>query len=81
MSTNGGWVADVFISYKREERQAVERLAQELRKLGLDVWFDASLNAGEAFSDEIDREARAAKAILSDKALQLYRSNASAPQP
>jgi hypothetical protein len=57
-------VADVFISYKREERQAVERLAQELRRLGLDVWFDASLNAGEAFSDEIDREAHAAKAIL-----------------
>jgi len=57
-------VADVFISYKREERQAVERLAQELRRLGLDVWFDASLNAGEAFSDEIDREARAAKTIL-----------------
>jgi formylglycine-generating enzyme required for sulfatase activity len=57
-------VADVFISYKREERQAVERLALELRKLNLDVWFDASLNAGEAFSDEIDREAHAAKAIL-----------------
>jgi hypothetical protein len=57
-------MADVFISYKREEQQAVERLAQELRRLGLDVWFDASLNAGEAFSDEIDREARAAKAIL-----------------
>jgi formylglycine-generating enzyme required for sulfatase activity len=57
-------VADVFISYKREERQAVERLAQELRRLGLDVWFDASLNAGEAFSDEIDREAHAAKIIL-----------------
>jgi formylglycine-generating enzyme required for sulfatase activity len=57
-------VADIFISYKREERQAVERLAQELRRLGLDVWFDASLNAGEAFSDEIDREARSAKAIL-----------------
>jgi formylglycine-generating enzyme required for sulfatase activity len=57
-------VADVFISYKREEREAVERLAQELRRLGLDVWFDASLNAGEAFSDEIDREARAARVIL-----------------
>ncbi len=60
----GTGVADVFISYKREERQAVERLAQELRMLGLKVWFDASLNAGEAFSDEIDREAHAAKAIL-----------------
>lgn len=57
-------MADVFISYKREERQAVKRLAQELRRLGLDVWFDASLNAGEAFSDEIDREAHATKAIL-----------------
>lgn len=57
-------MADVFISYKREERQAVERLAHELRQLGLEVWFDASLNAGEAFSDEIDREAHAAKAIL-----------------
>lgn len=60
----GAWVADVFISYKREERVAVERLAQELSALGLSVWFDASLSAGEAFADEIDREARAAKVIL-----------------
>jgi hypothetical protein len=37
----GAWVADVFIGYKREERAAVERLAQELRVLGLSVWFDA----------------------------------------
>jgi formylglycine-generating enzyme required for sulfatase activity len=57
-------MADVFISYKREERPQVERLAQELRALGLSVWFDASLNAGEAFSDEIDREAHDAKTIL-----------------
>jgi formylglycine-generating enzyme required for sulfatase activity len=57
-------MADVFISYKREERTAVERLAHELRALGLSVWFDASLSAGESFSDEIDREARSAKAIL-----------------
>jgi hypothetical protein len=57
-------MADVFISYKREERAAVERLAQELRALGLSVWFDASLSAGETFSDEIDREARTAKVIL-----------------
>lgn len=57
-------MADVFISYKRDEREAVERIAQELRALGLDVWFDASITAGSAFSDEIDREARAARAIL-----------------
>jgi len=57
-------MADVFISYKREERAQIERLAAALRDLGLSVWFDASLSAGESFSSEIDREARAAKAIL-----------------
>ncbi len=57
-------MADVFLSYKREERAEVERLATALRGLGLDVWFDASLSAGEAFSDEIDREVRAARVVL-----------------
>lgn len=57
-------MADVFISYKRDERAAVERIAEGLRELGLAVWFDASLSAGDAFSDEIDREARAARCIL-----------------
>lgn len=57
-------MADVFISYKREERPAVEHLAATLRGLNLSVWFDASMTAGESFSDEIDREARNAKAIL-----------------
>ncbi len=42
----------------------MEALATGLRGLGLAVWFDASMSAGEAFSDEIDREAHGAKAIL-----------------
>jgi hypothetical protein len=57
-------MADVFISYKRDERDAIERIAHQLRALGFEVWFDASMSAGDAFSDEIDREARAAQAIL-----------------
>ncbi len=57
-------MADIFISYKREERSEVERLATALRGLGFDVWFDASLSAGEAFSDQIDREVKAAKVVL-----------------
>lgn len=57
-------MADVFISYKQDERHAVERLATALRAAGLSVWFDASVSAGEAFSDEIDREAREAYAVL-----------------
>jgi hypothetical protein len=57
-------MADVFLSYKRDERAAVETIASRLRDLGLTVWFDASMSAGETFNAEIDREARAAKAIL-----------------
>lgn len=57
-------MADVFISYKRDEKPAVERIAAILRDLGLSVWFDASMSAGDTFSDEIDREARSAKSIL-----------------
>lgn len=57
-------MADVFLSYKRDERAAVETIASRLRDLGLTVWFDASLSAGETFNAEIDREARAARAIL-----------------
>lgn len=57
-------MADVFISYKQDERPVIERIATSLRAVGLSVWFDASMSAGETFNDEIDREARAAKAVL-----------------
>ncbi|MBX3427942.1 MAG: TIR domain-containing protein [Hyphomonadaceae bacterium] len=57
-------MADVFVSYKRDQRSVVDALSAKLRILGLSVWFDASLNAGDAFSDEIDREAQAAKCVL-----------------
>jgi formylglycine-generating enzyme required for sulfatase activity len=60
----GRGVADVFISYKQDERPAIEQIATRLRALRLSVWFDASMSAGESFNDEIDREARAASAIL-----------------
>jgi N-acetylmuramidase/TIR domain len=57
-------MADVFISYKREERDAVTLLAEKLRALQLDVWFDGKLRTGGAFDDEIAREIEAAKAVL-----------------
>jgi MFS transporter, AAHS family, vanillate permease len=56
--TPGERMTDVFISYKREERPLVEQIAYALVDLGFDVWFDASLTAGESFSDEINRVAR-----------------------
>ena len=39
-------MADVFISYKREDRPLVEEIAARLRRLKLTVWFDAGLAGG-----------------------------------
>lgn len=57
-------MADVFISYRRSEREQCESISQELQRAGLTVWFDAELEGGQHFPDVIDREVRAAKAVL-----------------
>jgi TIR domain/MlaD protein len=57
-------MADVFISYKREERAQVERIAARLSELGISVWFDSRLPSGESFDEEINREIHAAKCVL-----------------
>lgn len=57
-------VADVFISYKREDRSRVALIAEILADLGLTSWFDASLIAGESWESVINREVGAASAML-----------------
>lgn len=57
-------MTDVFISYKREEREKVILVADRLRALGLDVWFDARLTTGHHFDREIDDHVRKAKCVL-----------------
>jgi hypothetical protein len=42
-------MADVFISYKREDRPAAERLARALEQLGFDVWYDFELLSGDQY--------------------------------
>jgi hypothetical protein len=57
-------MADVFVSYKREDRERVSVIADLLNDLGLSVWFDASLAAGERWRAEIAEEIEAASAML-----------------
>lgn len=40
---------DVFISYSRKDRPLAEAVAVELTRLGLDVWWDRDLLAGENY--------------------------------
>lgn len=44
---------DVFVSYKREERARVTPMVRALEALCIDVWFDALLQPGEAFTGQI----------------------------
>jgi hypothetical protein len=42
-------MADIFISYKREDRPMAERLSIALEQLGFDVWWDFDLLSGEPY--------------------------------
>lgn len=57
-------LADVFISYKSERRAAAQHLARILELNGYSVWFDYALFSGADFGRQIEREIRAAKAVV-----------------
>ena len=57
-------MTDVFISYKREERARCVAIYNALVDLELSVWFDGRIEPGTDFDREIEREVRAAGAVL-----------------
>jgi len=57
-------MADVFISYASEDRARVRPLAEALQQRGFSVWWDRSLAAGQDYAAAIERELKAAKAVI-----------------
>lgn len=57
-------MADIFISYKSERQAAAQHLARILELNGYSVWYDYGLLSGRDFSRQIERELRAAKAVI-----------------
>jgi hypothetical protein len=57
-------MAEIFISYKRERRNAASHLAKILKCYGYTVWYDYSLVKGEDFADQIDAKIKEAKAAV-----------------
>jgi hypothetical protein len=46
-------VAEVFLSYSRDDRPVAQALAAELQRLGVDVWWDHDLLGGDDFRSRI----------------------------
>src|SRR5881394_2837761 len=49
----------IFLSYAREDTEAVRRIADALRAFGVEIWFDQSeLRGGDAWDAKLRREIR-----------------------
>jgi hypothetical protein len=57
-------MADVFISYKSRMRPRVREIARSLEELGLTVWFDNELEAGQSFAAVINAELARARCVV-----------------
>src|SRR5262245_8987045 len=57
-------MADIFISYAREDREAVEKLARLLEASGKSCWWDRQLAAGARYVEQTEAELNAAKSVL-----------------
>lgn len=55
---------DIFISYCRQDRPSARVFAQALADEGFTVWWDAVMHSGETFDEVIERNLRAAKAVV-----------------
>ena len=57
-------MADIFISYARENRDTALELARQIEALGLTVWWDRSLLAGGDFYAAIESEIGKARKVI-----------------
>ena len=57
-------MADVFVSYKAEDRGRIRPLIQALEADGLTVWWDAQLEGGEAWREAIAEQLDSAPCVL-----------------
>jgi TolB-like protein len=57
-------VADVFLSYSREDQATARRFAEGFEREALSVWWDQTLNVGEAFDRVTEQALDNARAVV-----------------
>ena len=55
---------DVFLSYKKEDRKYVQRVAAAIEAAGLTTWWDDRINPVEQWADEIFKALDGSRAVL-----------------
>jgi hypothetical protein len=57
-------MADIFISYKREDRDRVEPLARALEREAFSVWWDPELPIGQSYASSIRAALNEARVVI-----------------
>lgn len=57
-------MADVFISYKAEDRRRIQPLIEALQGDGFSVWWDQQIGTGDAWRLTIEQQLDAAKCVI-----------------
>ena len=57
-------MADLFVSYKAEDRPRVVPLVAALKADGVDLWWDAEIGGGASWREAIETELAAARCVL-----------------
>jgi len=57
-------MADVFVSYKREDAAKVRKIVAALRQRGLDAWWDEDIPASAQWEATIEKALKAAKTVV-----------------
>lgn len=57
-------MADIFLSYKREDHARAEVIVAALRKSGRTVWWDEGLTPSQAWDSTIEQEIAAAASVI-----------------
>jgi hypothetical protein len=57
-------VADIFLSYAREDKETAHRLADAIQVRGFSVWWDAEIPPGKTWDRTIEQELSAARCAV-----------------
>ncbi len=57
-------MADIFLSYNREDQPKAKVIAKALEAEGFDVWWDTILRAGQTYDEVTERQLHDAKAVV-----------------